>query len=77
MTKDEFRKIIEESVKKIASSLPKRRTRPYTKREARDLFQVTYPTLDSWEKKGYLVRVKIGGRVYYTAESVEKRQFER
>ena len=71
VSKEELREMMEESVLKIASKIPKRRTQPYTKKEVRDLFQVTYPTIYAWEEKGYLERIQKGGRVYYTAESVE------
>lgn len=71
VTPEELTAIVEEAVRKAAAELPKRRERPYTKKEVKELFEISYPTLDVWSKKGLLERITVSGRVYYSVESVE------
>ena len=71
LSKDDLTNLIKSAVSDIVEQLPKRRKHPYTKKETRDMFQVSYPTLIRWESKGLLERIVVSGRVYYTVESVE------
>jgi hypothetical protein len=43
-----------------------------TKMDAIKLFKVTRVTLDSWEKKGFLNKKKMGRRVYYLKSDILK-----
>lgn len=71
LTKNDLTNLIKSAVSDIVEKLPKKRKHPYTKKETRNLFQVSYPTLIRWESKGLLERIEVSGRVYYTVESVE------
>jgi hypothetical protein len=77
MSVDEFESIVSTIVKKQIDELkehfaPLKRTDPYTKTELKDLFKVSMPTVDRWDRQGKLKRIKIGARVYYTVESVNE-----
>lgn len=71
-TATELRALINEAVEEKVKVLINKRKHRYSKREARAYFGCAYPTLDRWAKKGLLDRVEMGGRVYYTADSVER-----
>lgn len=43
-----------------------------TRKQCKDFFQVTYVTLFNWKKRGILVPISIGGKVYYKKESILK-----
>jgi len=43
-----------------------------TKTETAELFDVTVKTLDNWRDAGVLKPVKVGRRVYYTAETINE-----
>ena len=45
-----------------------------TKREVMERLSVTHATLWNWEKKKYLLPVKIGRRVFYRCEDINKLQ---
>jgi hypothetical protein len=44
----------------------------YDRNEIKEKFHVSYPTLNRWNKEGILEVTKVGGRVLYTLESIEK-----
>lgn len=71
----------EELVKSIADELiiqmsplvERLLTRKYIPRkEVKEMFGVSYPTIHEWESKGILEGAKIAGKKYYTSESVNK-----
>ncbi len=43
----------------------------YTRKEVKEMLGVSYPTLNSWAKKGILTPCKTGRRVLYKAEDLE------
>lgn len=65
---DLMRKTVREELRLV----PRKRKKPYTGMEVDALFDISAPTRHNWRKKGYIEATKIGGRTYYTAESVEK-----
>lgn len=42
-----------------------------TRKEAAKVLDVTYMTLDSWDRRGILKKRKIGNRVYYKLDELE------
>ena len=71
LSKNDLSELIKSAVGEAVNKLPKRRKHPYTKKETKNLFHVSYPTLSRWESKGLLERIEVSGRVYYTVDSVE------
>lgn len=45
--------------------------RPMTRKEVCDMLKVTLPTLHRWDKQGFLVANKIGGKVVYNPKDVQ------
>ena len=43
-----------------------------TRREAQELFKVSYPTILNWEKAGILKPIKISSRVYYQVDDIKR-----
>ncbi len=43
-----------------------------TKKDVMDGFGITHTTLWKWEKKGYLTPVRVGRKVYYKREDIQK-----
>jgi len=43
-----------------------------TRDETKELLQISNGTLFNWERKGILKPTRIGRRVYYSEESIEK-----
>lgn len=41
-----------------------------TRKQCKDFFQVSYVTLYNWKKKGILMPLVIGGKVFYKKESI-------
>lgn len=68
---DELSEMIRETVKEEVRLIPRKRIKPYTGKEVDALFSISSPTRHDWRKKGMIEAVKVGGRTYYTAESVE------
>lgn len=50
---------------------PKEPPRYLTKNETAELLKVDLSTLYNWQKKGVLLPIQIGGRVYYKADDIE------
>lgn len=76
-TKADLKSAITESIKDalaIKRDPPPEQTRkePFTKTELKRLLKVSMPTIDRWSKQGILERFTVGGRVYFSAESVQK-----
>lgn len=44
----------------------------FTKQETMGLLGVSNPTLWRWEKAGYLIPIRIGGKIYYSQTQIEK-----
>lgn len=43
-----------------------------TKKQTAEFFSVNVRTLENWSKNGTLIPIKIGGSVYYTADSINE-----
>ena len=43
-----------------------------TRKELKEKFQVSYPTLWRWEQQGKITAIGIGGKRYYNLEDVTK-----
>ena len=71
LSKNDLSELIKSAVDAVMNKLPEKRKHPYTKKETRILFKISYPTLNRWESKGLLERIEVSGRVYYTVASVE------
>lgn len=48
------------------------RNKPMTVKEVADMLGVNLSTLHRWNKQGILVRQRVGGKVLYRAEDVER-----
>ena len=72
----EFRKLNEQMLmltKKLKFSDKEDNTKlVYTRKEVKEMLGVSYPTLNSWAKKGILKPSRLGSRVLYKAEDIEK-----
>ena len=42
----------------------------YTKKEMAAVFGVTYRTIERWYNSGYINRIRIGGRIYFSSSEV-------
>ncbi len=49
-----------------------KKVKPFTRREVKNLFQVSYPTLNDWKKKGILIPFKLGRKVFYSCDEVNR-----
>jgi len=66
LTKAEIQSIIKEEIRLALSGCnPKGNEELLSRRDAARYFGVTFPTLNTWEKKGYLKPIRIGSRVYF------------
>lgn len=54
---------------------PKKIPELMTRREVCETLHVSKSTLDRWSKNGYLPRIKLGSRVMYSVDIIEKRFF--
>lgn len=74
-TPQELNELIRNAVRDEIKNLPQEEERKeaYTKKEVKDLFKTTFPTLDRWNKLGYLKSFKIHGRVYYNAKEIHEK----
>lgn len=75
-TKEEFqsdlKKIVADAIREHRPEEQPIKQRLFTRAEIRKEFNVSNPTLNRWNKEGILKANKIGGRVLYTLESIEK-----
>lgn len=70
-------KLVEEAVLKVfAKFAPREHTRPklVPKDEAQEVLHTSDVTLWRWEKKGYLIPVRIGGKIFYKTEDIDALQ---
>jgi ribosomal protein S20 len=67
----EFRKV-NERIDKLAKKSKFSIKSYYTRKEVKELLGVSYPTLNTWEKRGILKTCRIGGRVVYRADDLEE-----
>lgn len=44
----------------------------YTRAETADLLHLTYPTLDSYTRKGLIRSSRVGRRILYSAEAIKE-----
>lgn len=73
----EFKEILIETVEQKFNVLPVQSKvqskRKYLSRiEVAELLQVSLPTLNEWTKLGYVQSYRIGNRVFYKAEEIER-----
>lgn len=54
--------VVREEVEKLTSSKP---TGTYTRKDVARLYSISLPTLNRWQKEGYLVGFHSGGKVLY------------
>ncbi len=72
LTPEELRDMISEAVKNnSAAPVIKQDEGLYTRQEVADKFHITLPTLRSWDIRGVIKSVKIGGRRYYRRGDIE------
>ena len=66
LTEQEFQEAI---TKAVLSALASQKASPadelFSRQEAAAYLKVTYPTLNNWEKKGYIKAVRLGSRVFF------------
>lgn len=70
---NDIRKIVAETIRETKPE-SKEPIRPeyLTRQQVKEKLHVSYPTLNRFDKDGILTAHKIGGRVLYTLESIEK-----
>ena len=44
----------------------------YSRKEVKEMLGVSFPTLHTWHKKGILKTCRLGSRIIYKAEDIEK-----
>ena len=71
VTEEDLKSMITDVVRTEIRLVPRRRKKPYTGIEVDTLFDISSPTRHAWAKKGLIERVTVGGRIYYSAISVE------
>ena len=74
ITAHELESIIENAVQR---AIPKQSEKPeqprfITRQEAAQLLGVSLVTIDKWSKEGHLKKFRIGGRIRFKAEEVQK-----
>ena len=72
VSEEDLKEMITKVVRNEVRLVPRKRKKPYTGVEVDNLFDISSPTRHAWAKKGYIEKVSIGGRMYYTSESVEQ-----
>lgn len=68
----EIKAIVREAFESNESSNPKESGRILTRTEASELLNVSFVTLNKWNKQGVLPAFSVGTRVYYKWEDVEE-----
>ncbi len=72
LTPEELQEMIAEAVK---NNTPKPEIKPdeelMTRQEVADLFRISLVTLRSWNMRGLIKSLKVGGRRYYRKHEVE------
>lgn len=73
---DEFEAIQKEWMRQVLTEIPnneqEKDNQLLTRKETAGLLQVSLVTLDDWSKKGFLQSYRIGNRIRYKKEEVEK-----
>ncbi len=77
ITVDELILKLKGVIKDELNNLPKKRKNPYTAKEVLEMFNISRPTLHRWGKKGILEKIDVGGRIYFTVDSVENHYYAR
>ncbi|MEK6477183.1 helix-turn-helix domain-containing protein [Catalinimonas sp. 4WD22] len=75
MPVDEFRVLISETVKEELAQLrpaPANEKKYRTRKETADLLHISLPTLNERTKKGEIEGSRIGGRLLYSEEAIER-----
>jgi predicted transcriptional regulator len=75
MTRDELRKLINESVKEIISEhLKEKPEQLLTRKEASAYLKVSLTTLKNWDDSGYMKPKRYGRRVFYFESDLLERK---
>jgi predicted DNA-binding transcriptional regulator AlpA len=73
LTPDQLREVIASVLHSELAKLPKQEPeRLLTRKEASQMLGVSLPTLNAWEKSGYVQPKRIGNRVYYRNSDLVK-----
>jgi len=65
--------VIDEKISSLEDKINNRTPSKYiSRKEARDKLHVSYVTLNDWDKKGVLKKRKIGNKVFYLNEEIDK-----
>lgn len=77
MTIDDFNLFLTRLATYVVSTISERSAREkstlrYTVDEVVEKLKVSKPTLNKWEKRGYLVPMRIGRRVFYFVDEVDE-----
>lgn len=75
--KDKFESYVENLVEeKVDEKLKTTKQKPekelYTRSEVVALFRTTHPTLDRWCEDGFLTKIRVGSRVFFAYDQVQK-----
>ena len=75
LTKEEIKQIIKEEISSaLASQGPNAVDELLTRKDTAKYLGVTMPTLNSWEKKGYIKAKRLGSRVYFYKSKLLKNE---
>jgi DNA-binding transcriptional regulator YiaG len=75
MTRDELRKLINESVKEIISEhLKDKEEKLLSRKEAAGYLKVSLTTLKNWDESGYIKPKRFGRRVFYFESDLLERK---
>ena len=77
ITPEQFFNKIDQVIDEKLSSLEHKITSPrapkyISRKEAKNKLRVSYVTLNEWDKKGVLKKRKIGNKVFYLNEEIDK-----
>jgi len=71
--KEIFREVLDEKIKQKSDPKDLGRKLPYLNRfEVAEILKISLPTLNNWSKSGIVQSYRIGNRVLYKAEEIDK-----
>ena len=71
LTPEELKNLISEAIKNINPNPVEKEAELMSRKEVAEYFQISLPTLRSWNLRGVISSFKIGGRRYYNKKEVE------
>ena len=72
VSENQLRSLLDEVVSNALTKVKEKPRRMYTRFEVRDILKVTLGTIDNMTKRGDLQAIKLGSKVMFDADEVDK-----